>query len=91
MPDWWICQVSSGHEFNLRWAGTAVRGVGPCGVHGPPGMNRPGACRVAAIELTRGPDKPGNSRVEVVDSGRRDFHEGGHRRSASWGGGEAPA
>jgi len=34
-----------------------------------PGVNRPGACRVAAIELTRGPDKPGNSRVEVVDSG----------------------
>src|SRR6478752_1707236 len=31
--------------------------------------NRPGPCRVAAIELTRGPDKPGNSRVEVVDSG----------------------
>ena len=35
-----------------------------------PGMNRPGACRVAAIELTHGPDKPGNSRVEVVHSGR---------------------
>jgi len=34
-----------------------------------PGMNRPGACRVAAIELTHGPDKPGNSRVEVVHSG----------------------
>ena len=55
-----------------------------------PGVNRPGACRVEAIELTRGPDKPGNSRVEVVDSGDEDS-ERRARRLACWGGGEAPA
>ena len=53
-------------------------------------MNGPCRAGVEAIELTRGPDKPGNSRVEVVVSGV----ETSWRRASAvglWGGGEAPA
>ena len=52
MPDWWICQVSSGHELNLGWARPAIRRVALRGVRGQAGVNGPGHCRVEVIGLT---------------------------------------